>query len=244
MKVRPITVMPMPAKQNRSVSDQPYGKTKIRLTLDGNSLDALKGDSIAAAMIAAGEHRFRDCKNGHPRGLFCGMGVCGECQVLVDGVSRRACLTKASEGQVIRRLPAKRALPVTTGRADVANWREEDVDVLVVGAGPAGLSAAIAAAQHDLDVLVIDERSQAGGQYFKQPAADYDLDASRLDAQFREGIRLIDAAIAAGVRAEIWQIEVPSPMRSVAAPHQAYRSIAPQVPAFDIWNILPPSGSA
>jgi NADPH-dependent 2,4-dienoyl-CoA reductase/sulfur reductase-like enzyme len=173
---------------------------RIRFTVDGAVLEATPGDSIAAAMIAAGEFRFRESRSGSPRGMFCGMGVCGECQVLVDGVSRRACLEKAREGQVVRRHPAKRDLGIDAHAGSGSGWTEQRVDVLVVGAGPAGLSAAIAAATHDLDVLLVDERAQPGGQYFKQPAEEYGIDERRLDAQFREGADLIRRAVAAGVR--------------------------------------------
>ena len=44
----------------------------------------------------------------------------------------------------------------------------KEVEILVVGAGPAGLSAAIEAARHGADVLVVDENSKPGGQLFKQ----------------------------------------------------------------------------
>lgn len=173
---------------------------RISFTIDGNAVAASRGDSIAAAMIAAGEYRFRDSKSGSPRGLFCGMGVCGECQVLVDGISKRACLEKVSDGQDVRRHPARRDLGQSVTPGDIGDWQEEAVDVLVVGAGPAGLSAAAAAARAGLDVLVIDERAQAGGQYFKQPSAEYNIDEQHLDAQFREGSELVRAALAAGVR--------------------------------------------
>lgn len=181
-------------------SELSKGQDRIQLTLNGNVIEAVNGDSIAAAMVSAGERRFRESKSEQPRGLFCGMGVCGECQVMVDGVSRRACLEKARDGQVVRRHPAKHDLERSTQSINVADWQEESVDVLVVGAGPAGLAAAIAAAKRDLDVLVIDERAQAGGQYFKQPATDFGIDEDRLDDQFREGADLIRSAQAAGVR--------------------------------------------
>lgn len=183
---------------------QSPGKTssadRVRFTLDDEAIEASRGDSIAAAMIAVGKYHFRDSKNGGPRGLFCGMGVCGECQVLINGASKRACLEKVSDGQDVRRHPARRELKPTNARTDVDNWQEEQVDVLVVGAGPAGLSAAIAVAKSGLDVLVIDERSQAGGQYFKQPAVEYNIDDHELDNQFREGADLVKRAMAAGVR--------------------------------------------
>ena len=72
--------------------------------------------------------------------------------------------------------------------------------MLVVGAGPAGMSAAIAAAEAGAEVVVLDERSATGGQYAK-PLADSHADAAP-DAQFRLGTRLRERALAAGVRIE------------------------------------------
>ena len=72
--------------------------------------------------------------------------------------------------------------------------------MLVVGAGPAGLSAAIAAAEAGASVVVLDERSATGGQYAK-PLADSHADAAP-DAQFRLGIELRERALAAGVHIE------------------------------------------
>ena len=47
------------------------------------------------------------------------------------------------------------------------------VEVAVVGAGPAGLSAALAAARAGAQVMLIDSSGPPGGQYFKQPAAEF-----------------------------------------------------------------------
>ena len=58
-------------------------------------------------------------------------------------------------------------------------------DVLVVGAGPAGLSAARSLALAGADVIVVDERLHPGGQYFKPLAASLSAEISDLDRQFR-----------------------------------------------------------
>ena len=41
-------------------------------------------------------------------------------------------------------------------------------ELIIVGAGPAGLSAAIEAAKRNMQVVVFDENSRPGGQLFKQ----------------------------------------------------------------------------
>lgn len=55
---------------------------------------------MAAALMAAGQVVFRRTARGNaPRGLFCGMGVCYDCLVVIDGqAGRRACMTEVSDG--------------------------------------------------------------------------------------------------------------------------------------------------
>lgn len=174
----------------------------FRIRFEGRTIEAWPGESIAAALINAGETGMRKTALGEPRGLWCGMGVCGECRVVVDGEVRRACMEMARPGQMVTRAAARADPGAGTGSGEGA--LHDDVprtpDLLVVGAGPAGLSAARIAALSGLSVLVADERGKAGGQYFKQPGAGFVVDRQRIDAQTREGRALIAAAEAAGVR--------------------------------------------
>ena len=67
----------------------------VRFRFDGAEIEALPGETIAAALAAADIVAVRRTRSGAPRGPFCGMGVCFDCLVTVDGRSnRRACLTK------------------------------------------------------------------------------------------------------------------------------------------------------
>jgi aerobic-type carbon monoxide dehydrogenase small subunit (CoxS/CutS family) len=76
---------------------------QIQITVDGRTVACYLGESVAAAMIAeAGDLALRQTDSGEPRGLFCGMGVCFECLVVVDGVpNTRACMTWASDGMSV-----------------------------------------------------------------------------------------------------------------------------------------------
>ncbi len=72
----------------------------VQLTVNGEIIPAFEGETIAAALLAAGIRTFRlSPKNEAPRSIFCGMGLCYECLVKVDGVHAvRACVTPVRDG--------------------------------------------------------------------------------------------------------------------------------------------------
>ena len=70
----------------------------IELTVDGTPLEAPAGQSLAAVLLQASRAVLRNSPAGNPRGLYCGIGVCQECRVVVDGVVARACVTPVAAG--------------------------------------------------------------------------------------------------------------------------------------------------
>lgn len=72
--------------------------------MDGVPVAAYPGESLAAALLAAGRRHGRVTeRRNQPRGYFCGMGVCWECIVVVDGrPGVRACMTPARAGMNVR----------------------------------------------------------------------------------------------------------------------------------------------
>ncbi|WP_251451256.1 FAD-dependent oxidoreductase [Microbacterium sp. Marseille-Q6648] len=167
------------------------------LKYEGRDVPVAASDTVASAMVAAGELGNRRDDRGDLRGVWCGMGVCHECAVTVDhreGVL--ACVTPARAGQVVETQASRRRVPteVTAPRPE----SELTPDVLVIGAGPAGLAAARDLAAGGVDVLVVDERKKLGGQFYKQPDAAFPVDPDRLDGQYTAGRRLIEAARGAG----------------------------------------------
>ncbi|MDE0047066.1 MAG: (2Fe-2S)-binding protein [bacterium] len=76
---------------------------RLQISIDGVLLDVSPGTTVAAAMIETGRlvvHR--STRLGHPRGMFCGMGVCFACLLSVDGRPNvRACLTEVKDGMVV-----------------------------------------------------------------------------------------------------------------------------------------------
>ncbi|KES06094.1 proline dehydrogenase [Streptomyces toyocaensis] len=73
------------------------------LIIDGKPLAFVEGQSVAAALVATGRVSWRATRAGHrPRGVFCGIGVCFDCLVTVDGVGgQRACLVTARDGMTV-----------------------------------------------------------------------------------------------------------------------------------------------
>lgn len=82
----------------------------LTLTVDGKAIRARIGDTVAAAMLAAGiDHCRTTPVSGAPRAPYCLMGVCFECLVTVDGVgSRQGCLVPVREGMKIETQFGKR----------------------------------------------------------------------------------------------------------------------------------------
>ncbi|MEU1404124.1 (2Fe-2S)-binding protein [Streptomyces sp. NPDC005728] len=74
------------------------------VTFDGRPVGALPGQTVAAALWAAGVTSWRSTREaGRPRGVFCGIGVCFDCLVTVNGrPNQRACLVPVRPGDVIR----------------------------------------------------------------------------------------------------------------------------------------------
>ena len=83
----------------------------VALSLDGRAVTAFEGESLAALLLAEGHVATRITRGGEPRGVFCGMGVCHDCLVVVDGIpNTRACVTWVREGMDVRRQDGLRAL--------------------------------------------------------------------------------------------------------------------------------------
>ena len=76
------------------------GGAPVAITVDGKAISARTGDTVAAALLAAGiDHCRTTPVSGAPRAPYCLMGVCFDCLVTIDGVgSRQSCLVPVREG--------------------------------------------------------------------------------------------------------------------------------------------------
>lgn len=75
----------------------------ITVLVDGRSVSAYSGETVAALLLAEGIRTFRHTASRHePRSIFCGMGICYDCLVTIDGAPDiRACMTTLTPGMAI-----------------------------------------------------------------------------------------------------------------------------------------------
>ncbi|WP_020614592.1 (2Fe-2S)-binding protein [Sediminispirochaeta bajacaliforniensis] len=77
-------------------------KKLVTIFVDGKRIQAREGEPIAAALLSAGIDVFRHTKKGSPRSIFCGIGQCTDCSMIVDGVPNvRTCVTLVADGMIV-----------------------------------------------------------------------------------------------------------------------------------------------
>jgi NADPH-dependent 2,4-dienoyl-CoA reductase/sulfur reductase-like enzyme/Fe-S-cluster-containing hydrogenase component 2 len=120
-------------------------------------------------LFANGIRKFSEHpKGGAPQGIFCANGQCSQCSVLVDGVVRKACVTPLQTGMDVRTVHGIPELIADDASANVDRVETLTTDVLVIGGGPSGLSAAAELAERGFDVIVADDKATPGGKLVLQ----------------------------------------------------------------------------
>ena len=151
---------------DRGRVDHRHGFT---FTFDGRDVHALKGDTVASALLANGiDVLGSSVLMSRPRGVvtdwvddpnaFVQVGAGETTEPLM-----RATQVEAFPGLVVEGRIHQGALP-KTGEGTRYEKRHAHVDVLVVGGGPAGLSAALAAGETGARVMLVDDHPRLGGQ--------------------------------------------------------------------------------
>lgn len=148
-------------------------KETIEFSWQGQKLTAKQDETIAAALIANGIDIFgHHPKDGSPLGLFCANGQCSQCLVLLDGRPVKACMKKVRAGASIRPadgLPDIASLSNGPLQAPLDPPQEIlNIPVLILGGGPAGLSAALELGELGVKTLLVDDKSSLGGKLVLQ----------------------------------------------------------------------------
>ena len=171
---------------------------KIKFQFENIVYSANSGDSIASALIS--NKIFEINNNGlSKRGIFCGMGVCHECLVEVNGENNvRACMRKLDNNAIIFK---QKQIKITKFKNDSSYQKKGcesfSSDLLIIGGGIGGLSAALAASNCGVNTILIDDREKLGGQFCKQPIIGENATS---DDQVILGKKLINKVINNGVK--------------------------------------------
>lgn len=75
----------------------------VDIVVDGRTVPARAGDTVAVALWANGQKALRRSKTGQPRGMYCGIGHCFECRLDIENTDGersnvRSCLTPVTSG--------------------------------------------------------------------------------------------------------------------------------------------------
>ena len=126
-----------------------------------------KGFTIAAALHQAGFPVHTYSLQERSRSVECGIGKCGACEMLVDGEVRRVCITYCDNVKEVKRIP-KDYVPKKSTYVKKEGIKTYKTDVVIIGAGPAGLATREVLNQHNVSNIVVDNNSQIGGQFNMQ----------------------------------------------------------------------------
>ncbi len=141
----------------------------FQFTFDGKPLTAYPEETIAAALFANGIRIFgHHPKDGAPQGLFCANGQCAQCMVIADGIPVKSCMTRVKPGMRVDPLDTLPKLPEVDHVPPLREPATITVPVLILGGGPAGMSAAIELGKRGVNALIVDDKHRLGGKLVLQ----------------------------------------------------------------------------
>lgn len=144
-------------------------RREVTFTWNGEILKGHDGEMIASALIACGIHIFgHHPKDNSPQGMFCANGQCSQCLVIADGLPVKSCMTPLREGMVVQSVEGLPRLPEDDEVPALREAPVREVEVLIIGGGPAGMSAAIELGGLGVDCLIVDDKSSLGGKLVLQ----------------------------------------------------------------------------
>ena len=142
---------------------------EVIFTWNGKKLTGYEGEMISSALFANGIHIFgHHPKDNSPQGLFCANGQCSQCLVIADGLPVKSCMTPLAEAMIVESVEGLPNLPEDDAEPRLQSAATKEVDVLIIGAGPAGLAAAVELGKFGVDTLIIDDKDRPGGKLVLQ----------------------------------------------------------------------------
>jgi NADPH-dependent 2,4-dienoyl-CoA reductase/sulfur reductase-like enzyme/Fe-S-cluster-containing hydrogenase component 2/bacterioferritin-associated ferredoxin len=144
-------------------------KKKLHFHWNGEKLEGNEGEVISSALFANGVRVFgRHAKNDSPLGIFCANGQCAQCTVIANGVPVKSCMTKVEENMVVESVEGLPELPMAVDEVHFSDVEVFETDVLIIGGGPAGLSAGLQLGKRKIETLIVDDKDRLGGKLVLQ----------------------------------------------------------------------------
>jgi len=144
-------------------------KPTVDFTWNGRAMIGLEGEMISSALFAGGVQTFgHHPKDNSPQGLFCANGQCSQCLVVADGLPVKGCMTPLADGMQVASVEGLPRIPADDWPVSVEDVSVHETDVLIIGGGPAGLSAAVELGKLGAAVLVVDDKDRLGGKLVLQ----------------------------------------------------------------------------
>ncbi len=136
---------------------------------NGSQIDGYEGMMISSALFMNGIQTFgHHPKDQSPQGIFCANGQCAQCMVRVNRVPLKACMTPLEEGMQIESIQGLPNLPIEEEHITFGDAPIVETEVLIIGAGPAGLSATKTLGEKGIQVILIDDKHRIGGKLVLQ----------------------------------------------------------------------------
>ncbi|HBF43274.1 MAG TPA: sulfurtransferase [Desulfobacteraceae bacterium] len=144
-------------------------RKKIGFYWNGSKYQAYEDEVISSALFANGIRIFgHHAKDNSPQGMFCANGQCSQCLVIADGLPVKSCMTPVKEGMAVESVEGLPRLPEDDRIPVMKEAPVRDVEVLILGGGPAGLSAGIELGKVGVDTLIVDDKNNLGGKLVLQ----------------------------------------------------------------------------
>ncbi len=144
-------------------------KREVGFTWNGDPMTGYAGEMISAALFANGIHIFGHHPKDHsPQGIFCANGQCSQCMVIADGRPLKACMTPLKEGMRIENVEGLPELPTDDRQPTTGSIPAKEIEVLIIGGGPAGMAAAVELGKRGVAALIVDDKDRLGGKLVLQ----------------------------------------------------------------------------
>jgi len=141
----------------------------VEFSWAGQKLQARQGETISSALFANGIHIFgHHPKDNSPQGIFCANGQCSQCMVIANDHPVKSCMELVQPGVRVEPVEGNPVLPEVDEAPSFLDVEEIEVECLIIGGGPAGLSAAIELGEAGVETLVVDDKHKLGGKLVLQ----------------------------------------------------------------------------